>query len=489
MAQRETWAVCGLIALGIALRFWRIGHQSYWYDESVTLHLVRLSFTDMLGQLRHLEGTPPIYYCLAWAWTRIFGFGEAGLRSLSAVAGVAVIPMTYLIASRLVSRRTGLIAAALVACNPFLIWYSQDARAYSLMVALATVSLLAFVRLLTSAPTGRWLAVWAVAASLTIATHYYGVIAVAPQAAWLMWKYRRELRMWSAICALAAVGVALLPLAAGQRQNTAWIAKLPLGPRLAQVPAQFALGIGAPGRFWLKIFAAAALLVAVGCLALVADRRERRGALVGGALAIAGFVLSLVLIAAGSDYVIARNLIVVLVALIVFVAGGLGARRAGPLGLAAAGLLCAIGMIGTAAVAVDWKFQNPDWRGVAEVVGSARPMGAARAVLVEDDDSLIPLGDYMPGMYVMRLRGPAVQELSIIAVVKCGSDCHLPVAPLDTSLHITGFARVGPVRHVNQFAIYRLRAAGPVRLTRGQVEHALRGSPVKSFGLFVQPPA
>lgn len=232
-----------------------------------------------------------------------------------------------------------------------------------------------------------------------------------------------------------------------------------------------------------------AVLIAAGCLALVADPRERRGALLAGALALAGFVLSLVLIAAGADYVITRNLIVVLVALIVLVAGGLGARRAGPLGWAAAGLLCAIGMIATVAVAVDWKLQNPDWRAVAQAVGSARSTGAAKAVLVENTDSLIPLGDYMPGLYVMRFQGPAVQELSVIAVVKCEADCNLPIAPLDTSLHVPGFQRVGPVRRVNQFAMYRLRAARPVRLTRGQIERALQGWPVTSYGLFIQPPA
>ncbi len=493
--RRYAWIVCALIVLGAALRFWRIGHQSYWYDESVTLDLVRQSFGGMLGQLRHLEGTPPVFYCLAWVWTRIFGFGEAGLRSLSAVAGVSAIPMAYVIASRLISRRSGVIAAALVACNPFLIWYSQEARAYSLMVAFATLSLLAFVHLVASAPSGRWFVAWAIAAALTLATHYYGVVAVAPQAAWLLWLHRRDPRVWSAITAVGAVGVALVPLAVGQRQNTAWIAKLPLGPRLAQIPSQFVLATGAPGRTWLKVIAGVCLLIAAGGMALAADRREQRGALLAGALAMAGFVLSLVLIAAGSDYVITRNLIGLLVALIVLVAGGLGARRAGVLGWAGAVALCAIGVTVTVAVGVDSSLQRPDWRGVASVVGSTRPAAAARAVLVEDDPSLVPLGDYMPGLYVMPFNGPAVQELSVVAAVRVPNvafcwwpSCHLPRAALDTSVRIPGFQRVGPVRRVEQFSVYRLRAAAPVRLTRPLVEHALQGSPLTSFGLFVQPP-
>lgn len=480
--------------LGAALRFWRIGHQSYWYDESATLELVRQSFTGMLGQLPHLEGTPPLYYCLAWVWTRIFGFSEAGLRSLSAVAGVCVIPMVYVTASKLLSRRAGLIAAALTACNPMLIWYSQEARAYSLLVAMATLSLLAFVHLLSSRPAGRWFAAWALAAALTLVTHYYGVVAVVPQALWLLWVHRRDPRMWSAISLVGAVGLALIPLAHAQRQNPAWIAALPLGPRLAQIPSQFLLGTGGPGGIWLMIASVAALIIAAGCLALAAGSRERRRALIPGALAAAGFVLTLVLIPAGADYLLPRNLIALVIALIVLVSGGLGARRAGLLGWAGTILLCAVGVAVTVAVAVDWKLQRPDWRGVAQAIRSPSQARTGQAVLVEDIDSLIPLGDYMPDLRVMRFRSPPVQTLSVVAVVKrVGTglcwwpSCQLRVVGLDTSLHIRGFRRVGRVRYINQFAIYHLRATTPRSFTRSEVERAVQGS-MTSVGLFVQPP-
>jgi uncharacterized membrane protein len=492
--RRDASVVFGLIVLGAALRFWRIGHQSYWYDESVTLELVRQPFTMMFAHVQTVEGTPPLYYCVAWVWTRIFGFGEAGLRSLSAVAGLCVIPAVYGTASELISRRAGLIAAALAACNPMLIWYSQEARAYSLMVAMASLSLLAFVHLLSSRPTGRWFVAWAVAASLTLATHYYGLVAVVPEALWLLWAHRRDLRMWSAICLVGAVGLALLPLALRQRHNASWIAELPLGHRLEQVPSQFLLGTGAPGRTWLIIASLAGLIIAAGGLALTAAPRERSRALIAGALAVAGLVLSLLLIPAGADYVLPRNLIALVVALIVLVAGGLGARRTRMLGWAGAGLLCAVGVIVTVAVAVDWKLQRPDWRGVAKAVVST-PQPGARAVLVEDSDSPIPLGDYLPGLHVLRFRSPPVTQLSVVAAVRGATpgicwwpSCHVSLAALDTSLQIPGFRRVGPVRHIEQFAIYQMRARTSTRLTRAAIHRALRGSPLTGYGLFVQPP-
>ena len=74
------------------------------------------------------ETNPPLYFVLGWLWARVFGTGEVGLRSLSALIGTAVIPIAYLCGRELVSRRAGLVAAALAALSPFMIWYSQEAQ-------------------------------------------------------------------------------------------------------------------------------------------------------------------------------------------------------------------------------------------------------------------------------------------------------------------------------------------------------------------------
>jgi uncharacterized membrane protein len=126
-------AVVALTVLGGVLRFATLDRQSFWLDELVTVRLLRRGFTAMLGEIPTSEATPYVYYVVGWAWTHVFGLGEAGVRSLSALAGTATIPVAYAAGAALVSRRSGLIAAALVAVNPFLVWYSQEARAYELL--------------------------------------------------------------------------------------------------------------------------------------------------------------------------------------------------------------------------------------------------------------------------------------------------------------------------------------------------------------------
>jgi mannosyltransferase len=129
MRARHLQALVGLTAVAAALRFATLGVQSFWFDEAVTVGLVERDLGEMLERIPDSESTPPLYYLLAWGWTTLVGTGEVGLRSLSALLGTATVPVAYAAARTLVSRRAGLVAAALVAVNPFLVWYSQEGRA------------------------------------------------------------------------------------------------------------------------------------------------------------------------------------------------------------------------------------------------------------------------------------------------------------------------------------------------------------------------
>ena len=495
-ANETTLIVVGLTVLAAGLRFARIGQQSFWYDEGFTWLLVRQhSLGEMLGLIPRTELTPPLYYSLAWAWARIFGYSEAGLRSLSAFAGVATVPAMYGAGAKLVSRRAGLIAAALASCSPLLVWYSQEARSYSLLVLFATLSLFAFAHV-RSQPTPRWLAAWVLAAGLTLATHYYGVLAVVPQAMWLLWIHRRERKVLAAVAAVGAFGLVLLPIAVSQRPHASWIAAWPLDQRLSQVGPQFLLGTGAPVRTWLKLAGAAAVLLAATMLVLRADAFERRGALVAGALAVSGFLLSLVLIVAGVDELITRNVIVVLVPLIVLVASGLGARRARALGLIWAATLCTVGLVASIGVAADANLQRPDWRGLARAIGSRRPAAGGRAIFIQHYPGLLPLAVYMPGLRFLKTQGALVDELDVIAMTAppnswfCwwGSECNMSPTELDTSIRVHGFHPDGPVLRVDQFSILRLRSTTAVRLTPQEVSRALTKTTLPNDGLMIQPP-
>src|SRR5262249_37433352 len=142
------------------------------------------SFGHMLHEVRVSESNPPLYYVLAWGWARAFGRGEVELRFLSALFGMLAVGVGYLIGRELASRRVGLALAALMAFNPMLIWYSQEARSYSLLVLFCALSLWFFVRALKW-ERGSDLAWWALASALALCSHYFAFFAVAIEAVWL----------------------------------------------------------------------------------------------------------------------------------------------------------------------------------------------------------------------------------------------------------------------------------------------------------------
>lgn len=76
-----------LTVLAALLRFSTLNRQSFWSDESMTVLPTRKSFAEMLTTIGDTESTPPLYYVLAWAWAKMFGYGEVGVRSFSALAG------------------------------------------------------------------------------------------------------------------------------------------------------------------------------------------------------------------------------------------------------------------------------------------------------------------------------------------------------------------------------------------------------------------
>ncbi len=305
--------------------------------------------------------------------------------------------MLALIARRLAGDRAAVAAAALAATSPLLIWYSQEARAYGLLVALCAVSVWCLLR-------RDWRG-WALTAALALATHYFAVFVVVPEVGWLLWRYvrpagqprERRAVAW-AIAAVGVVALALAPLAIEQAggDRARFITAQGLGRRLVQIPKQFLIGYATPHATLLTVLAAA-LAVALAC----GLRRSDRGLL---ALVLIAVGVPVALAAFGADYLITRNLVAALVPLIVLAAVAATRTRAGPVLI---GGLCVIGVVAFAGVESNTLYQRDDWSGVAAALGPATH--GPRVVVVNPSDGV-------PGARDLRavartLPGPAIRHV------------------------------------------------------------------------------
>jgi mannosyltransferase len=374
--SRAFWIVAGLTVAGAVLRFATLGLQSYHHDEIVTAsRVLREDFWHAMDAVGFSESAPPLYYALAWLWTQATGTDEVGLRSFSALAGVATVPVAYLLGAELSSRRSGILAAALVAFNPMALWYSQEGRGYALLILLTAISLLCFVRTLERGRRRDSVA-WGVASALAMATHYFAFFVIAPQALWLLSRRRGVAIRGVAIAAVGGLLLAPLAILQASHKHAEWISGTTLGHRLWETGVTFMLGetgdiIASPER---PLRAVVPCLLAVVALLLVwrrGDDRERRGTGILLVIAAAAVTVPVVvgLLDPSKDYVLARNLIPALVPLLVAVAIGLTLRKARRLGnvLAAALVVFSLGFSVWASFAP--ALQRPDWDPVAAELG------------------------------------------------------------------------------------------------------------------------
>ncbi len=455
-ARSTLLALAALTAAAALLRFVTLSDQSYWVDESVTVHLLRMDLGSMLRQIPKSESTPPLYYLIAWLWAKLFGLGEFGLRSLSALIGTATIPLAFLAARELCSRRVGLAVAALAAVSPILVWYSQEARAYALVTALSALSLWAFARLLRE-PSRRFVVAWALASALALATHYFAAFLVLPEAVWLAAAPPTRRAAAPALAAVAVAGLALLPLALHQSSLdlASFIKGESLPFRVAQAGKNLLVGFDSPLE---RELAAVAVLIALAGAAGVfawARGRERAGGHVALALGLLVVGLPVVLAAAGVDYLDSRNVLPAWIPLMTVVAAGL--LPAGRTGVAALVLLGLLGLAGVIGVAVTPKWQREDWRGMAHALGPA----TEPRVIITPATGRRPLDLYLGRPPARRTGGAVVREIALLYPVRRQSFTD-PLPPPRLATSAPGGFTLARRRVTDSYAIAVLRAPRPV---------------------------
>ena len=284
----------GLLALvilvGVIARFYHIGDESLWLDEALSVEFVTtMDLQELAVELPRRDPHPPFYYLLLDGWVRLFGTGEVAVRSLSALLGIASIPVLYAVATRLYDRSVGIIAALLFALSPFYIWYAQETRMYALATFLTLVS---FYFLLSM---GRSFS-YQVAAGYLIATillgytHVFGWFIILAQnlaIGWVLVRNRQSddlptagalsIKRWVTLQAI--IGVSLVPYLWILYEQyfrdrvlegyIAWIPE-PTGETLWGI-----LGAYFGVRFSTVATGLAALAIVLIMLALLTDWRER----------------------------------------------------------------------------------------------------------------------------------------------------------------------------------------------------------------------
>ncbi len=472
------WPLGALVLAAAALRLSTLGLQSFWYDEAFTpVHVLHPSLWATLRSVVHTENTPPLWYVLAWADSRVLGAGALALRLPSALAGIATVAVAWAIGRELAGRRAAILCAAFVAVNPLFIWYSQEARAYGLFVLSAAVAMLCFLRA-RDEPTPQRMAAFALSGAVALLTHYFAVFLLIPMVLLLARDRSHRRAALPAIAALVIVGLSLLPLISAQGgHGTQWIGRWPLSARLQAIPQYFLTGYsGAPLGHGVELLVALAILAALGIglwhmlepaavdsPAADARERERGGAQLALAIAAGGVLIPIVLALLGADYLAPRNLVAAMIPVTALIAVVLSSplRSAGvasSLALALAVSIVLAFLVISIDVDLSPRLQRGNWRDVARVLHG----GPGERVITTVELGAAPLEYYLPGLGNLRPGSSVrVSEIDETGYAPLRPSAGEPPAP---GFHL--FARLD----LDGLIVYRFRS----RVPRTVSEAALR---------------
>jgi mannosyltransferase len=298
------WGVFAIFLVALAVRFYGLTYHSLWFDEVMSTFWAAKPTSEIwrvglsLAQDKH----PPLYYLALHGWTALFGPGDVAVRSLGAIIGALAVVPVYGIGKTLGGVRAGAFAALLVALNPFLVWYSQEARMFMPATTFALVGMYGTLRVFdcgsrigsSSADESALrnlqspiLLILGFTAALY--TYLFSAFLLPVAGAWVLlgwWLTRREpragWRLGLGLGALAIVGLLFLPLA-----RSAWLvsggesapgrAFGDMGAALWRMLQVYALGWPQwPDRIVTALTAGAGMLALIG-LAVPTKRRNPNG--------------------------------------------------------------------------------------------------------------------------------------------------------------------------------------------------------------------
>jgi len=337
----------------------------------VVASVALLDTREVIPTIRWAEKTPPLHYFLVHFWVKLFGASETSIRMPSVLAGVASVGLMYLLLKRLCGEWAGVAGALLLALSPYHIHYSQEARAYALMVCLALWATLQLVKLIES-PTPSRAIVYALLLSALLHTHLYGAMVVAAHVATyvtlLSYRQAPALRWWMFAATVSVAGLS----------DVWW------WPTVWRWTHQVEQG------FWMPPFdawelartyadyAGSRLALGVLIVAITLALRERPK------LLAAAVLVPLMLVP------VVPPILVSLVMHPIFIHRYGIAAIGGMIGLAACGIfslrwtaarscLCSVAAV-TTALAIHYPVENPDWRGVGRFLESRMKPGDMAAV-------------------------------------------------------------------------------------------------------------
>ena len=203
--------VAAAVVVALVLESFRLANSGLTFDEAATITYARLDFAHLFEALQSSDAFFGTYYAWMHLWMHI-GESEAALRWFSVFcAAGAVVAMSFF-ARRIAGTNAGIAAGILTATSPLLFDVARQARPYALLVLVAALSSLAFLRASEKPIVQRWLP-YVTIGIVGCYVHLFLLFLVAAHAIWA-WKFQRTLYRSGLSWAVSLIMLSITPLLA-----------------------------------------------------------------------------------------------------------------------------------------------------------------------------------------------------------------------------------------------------------------------------------
>lgn len=211
--------LCLIVVAAIGLRLIAI-NQSLWLDEAISVQTaLNYSPIEIINQFAPKDFNPPLHYLILHFWLKIFPSIEFFIRLPSIIFALLTLIFVYKISLVTFKEiKTSILAMAILATSPLHIYYSQEARMYSLATLLATISFYWLLKLLKE-PKWHNIFLYVITSILMVYTHYLTWLVVISQGLYILFVKRRliTIYIWIILSYILWLPIFLQQLAIGQR--------------------------------------------------------------------------------------------------------------------------------------------------------------------------------------------------------------------------------------------------------------------------------
>jgi uncharacterized membrane protein len=178
------------VVVSLSLNAYILFHQSLRLDEAQSLWAATKSVPGIINYIAQ-DVHVPLYEVLLHFWIQIFGNSVITARTLSFMFFILTIPVLYLLALQSSDKKIALLSIVLFSLSPFIMWYSSEARMYSLLTFIACINHIYFLRLLRSNGK-KGIVGYFFSTLFGLYTHYFFMFLIATQSIFLMLQFFLE---------------------------------------------------------------------------------------------------------------------------------------------------------------------------------------------------------------------------------------------------------------------------------------------------------